>query len=217
MPAAKKTNRRAQILQALAGMLETSPGQRITTAKLAEKVGVSEAALYRHFPSKARMFEGLIEFIEETLFSRINKIINEEKDSAARCQLILHLILGFAEKNPGITRILNGDALLGEQERLRLRIAKLFERLETQLKQILRERRLREGKQLTASPSSICIKSILLCWMSARLFSGPERNARRKDSIYKRCVEEQLTRKAVTTAKQARLRKDLTVMQQFWP
>ena len=86
MPAAKKTNRRAQILQALAGMLETSPGQRITTAKLAEKVGVSEAALYRHFPSKARMFEGLIEFIEETLFSRINKIINEEKDSAARCQ-----------------------------------------------------------------------------------------------------------------------------------
>ena len=155
MPAAKKTNRRAQILQALAGMLETSPGQRITTAKLAEKVGVSEAALYRHFPSKARMFEGLIEFIEETLFSRINKIINEEKDSAARCQLILHLILGFAEKNPGITRILNGDALLGEQERLRLRIAKLFERLETQLKQILRERRLREGKQLTADEALI--------------------------------------------------------------
>ena len=107
MPAVKKTNRRAQILQALAGMLETNPGQRITTAKLAEKVGVSEAALYRHFPSKARMFEGLIEFIEETLFTRINKIVNEEKDSLTRCQLILHLILGFAEKNPGITRILN--------------------------------------------------------------------------------------------------------------
>ena len=155
MPAVKKTNRRAQILQALAGMLETSPGQRITTAKLAEKVGVSEAALYRHFPSKARMFEGLIEFIEETLFTRINKIVNEEKDSLTRCQLILHLILGFAEKNPGITRILNGDALMGEQDRLRARIAKLFERLETQLKQVLRERKLREGKTLSADEAKI--------------------------------------------------------------
>ena len=83
---------------------------------------MSEAALYRHFPSKARMFEGLIEFIEETLFTRINKIVNEEKDSLTRCQLILHLILGLL-KNPGITRILNGDALMGEQDRLRARIA----------------------------------------------------------------------------------------------
>lgn len=150
MPAVKKTNRKAQILQALAAMLETSPGQRITTAKLADKVGVSEAALYRHFPSKARMYEGLIEFTENTLFSRVNKIVTEEKDAAVRCQLILHLFLGFAEKNPGITRLLNGDALMGEQERLRARIAQLFERLETQLKQILRERKLREGKALGA-------------------------------------------------------------------
>jgi len=162
MPAVKKTNRRAQILQALAGMLETSPGQRITTAKLAEKVGVSEAALYRHFPSKARMFEGLIEFIEETLFTRINKIVNEEKDSLTRCQLILHLILGFAEKNPGITRILNGDALMGEQDRLRARIAKLFERLETQLKQVLRERKLREGKTLSADEAIIA--NMMICY-----------------------------------------------------
>ncbi|MCW8091189.1 nucleoid occlusion factor SlmA [Alteromonas sp. ASW11-130] len=167
MPAVKKTNRRAQILQSLAGMLETNPGQRITTAKLAEKVGVSEAALYRHFPSKARMFEGLIEFIEETLFSRINKIINEEKDSAARCQLILHLILGFAEKNPGITRILNGDALMGEQERLRARIAKLFERLELQFKQVLRERKLREGKLLAADESVIA--NMLICFTDGRI------------------------------------------------
>ena len=167
MPAVKKTNRRAQILQALAGMLETSPGQRITTAKLAEKVGVSEAALYRHFPSKARMFEGLIEFIEETLFTRINKIVNEEKDSAARCQLILHLILGFAEKNPGITRILNGDALLGEQDRLRARIAKLYERLETQLKQVLRERKLREGKTLAADEGVIA--NMLICYTDGRI------------------------------------------------
>lgn len=167
MPAVKKTNRRAQILQALAGMLETSPGQRITTAKLAEKVGVSEAALYRHFPSKARMFEGLIEFIEETLFTRINKIVNEEKDAVARCQLILHLILGFAEKNPGITRILNGDALMGEQERLRARIAKLFERLETQLKQVLRERKLREGKALLADEGVIA--NMLISYTDGRI------------------------------------------------
>ncbi|MDM7859285.1 nucleoid occlusion factor SlmA [Alteromonas sp. ASW11-36] len=167
MPATKKPNRRAQILQCLAGMLETNPGQRITTAKLAEQVGVSEAALYRHFPSKARMFEGLIEFIEETLFSRINKIVAEEKDATARCQMILHLLLGFAEKNPGITRILNGDALLGEQERLRARIAKLYERLETQFKQVLRERKLREGKELPADEGIIA--NLLVCYADGRI------------------------------------------------
>jgi TetR/AcrR family transcriptional regulator len=167
MPATKRPNRRAQILQALASMLQTNPGQRITTAKLAAHVGVSEAALYRHFPSKARMFEGLIEFIEETLFSRINKIINEEKDTATRCQLILHLILGFAEKNPGITRILNGDALMGEQDRLRQRIAQLFERLETQLKQVLRERKLREGKTLPAEEGVIA--NMLICFADGRI------------------------------------------------
>ena len=167
MPATKRPNRRAQILQALASMLQTNPGQRITTAKLAAHVGVSEAALYRHFPSKARMFEGLIEFIEETLFSRINKIINEEKNTAVRCQLILHLVLGFAEKNPGITRILNGDALMGEQDRLRERIAQLFERLETQLKQVLRERKLREGKTLPADEGVIA--NILVCFADGRI------------------------------------------------
>ncbi|WP_018984346.1 nucleoid occlusion factor SlmA [Salinimonas chungwhensis] len=167
MPAVKKTNRRAQILQALAGMLESNPGQRITTAKLAEKVGVSEAALYRHFPSKARMFEGLIDFIEETLFSRINKILNEEKDSLARCQMILHLLLGFAEKNPGISRILNGDALQGEQDRLRARIAKLFERLETQFKQVLRERKLREGRDLSADEAVLA--NLFVCYVDGRI------------------------------------------------
>ncbi|MGJ8679116.1 nucleoid occlusion factor SlmA [Paraglaciecola sp.] len=167
MPATKRPNRRAQILQALASMLQSNPGQRITTAKLAAQVGVSEAALYRHFPSKARMFEGLIEFIEETLFSRINKIINEEKDTATRCQLILHLILGFAEKNPGITRILNGDALMGEQDRLRERIAQLYERLETQMKQVLRERKLREGKTLPADEGLIA--NMLICYADGRI------------------------------------------------
>ena len=123
----QKQSRRDQILQALAHMLETSPGQRITTARLAAEVGVSEAALYRHFPSKARMFEGLIDFIEDSLLSRVNLIMAEEKDTMARCHHILQLLLVFAERNPGITRILNGDALLGEHDRLRDRISILFD------------------------------------------------------------------------------------------
>ena len=143
----QKRNRREEILQALAAMLETSPGQRITTAKLAANLGVSEAALYRHFPSKARMFEGLIEFVEDTLLSRINLIMDEEKDTLMRCQTILKLVLTFAERNPGITRVISGDALMGEHERLRHRIEDLFNRIESQLKQVLREKALREQKR----------------------------------------------------------------------
>ncbi|MCL2919964.1 nucleoid occlusion factor SlmA [Shewanella litorisediminis] len=146
MAAKEKISRREHILQCLAQMLETNPGQRITTAKLAAEVGVSEAALYRHFPSKARMFEGLIEFIEDSLLSRINLIMDDEKDTMRRCQLVLQLLLLFAERNPGISRVLNGDALLGENERLRSRVGVLFAKIETQLKQILREKTLREGK-----------------------------------------------------------------------
>lgn len=146
MAAKEKISRREHILQCLAQMLETNPGQRITTAKLAAEVGVSEAALYRHFPSKARMFEGLIEFIEDSLLSRINLIMDDEKDTMRRCQLVLQLLLLFAERNPGISRVLNGDALLGENERLRSRVGTLFAKIETQLKQILREKTLREGK-----------------------------------------------------------------------
>lgn len=98
----KKINRREEILQALAEMLESNEGaSRITTAKLAKQVGVSEAALYRHFPSKARMFEGLIEFIEESLMSRINRIFDEEKDTLNRIRLVMQLLLAFAERNPG--------------------------------------------------------------------------------------------------------------------
>ncbi|WP_440054957.1 nucleoid occlusion factor SlmA [Pseudoalteromonas sp. T1lg65] len=150
MPATKRSNRKEQILQSLAQMLETSPGQRITTAKLAAEVGVSEAALYRHFPSKARMFEGLIEFIEDTLLSRINLILENEKETQSRIYNILMLLLAFAERNPGITRILTGDALQGEQERLRERVQGLFEKLETQFKQVLRERKLREGRAFSS-------------------------------------------------------------------
>ena len=132
-------SRKDQILQSLAVMLEESPGMRITTAGLAKQVGVSEAALYRHFPSKAKMFEGLIEFIENTLFSRISTILNETGSTEERCYQMMFLVLSFAERNPGITRILTGDPLAGENDRLRQRIAQLFERLETQFRQVLRE------------------------------------------------------------------------------
>ncbi|WP_444999841.1 nucleoid occlusion factor SlmA [Halomonas mongoliensis] len=140
-------SRREQILQALALMLEEDSGKRITIAALAKQVGVSEAALYRHFPSKARMFEGLIEFIEETLFARITRILEESPEALPRCGALLTLLLAFAEKNPGLSRLLDGGVLTGETARLRVRIHQLFERLETQLKQILREAELREGRR----------------------------------------------------------------------
>ncbi len=147
----RKASRKEQILQALAHMLEATPGGRITTAALAKEVGVSEAALYRHFPSKAKMFEGLIEFIEQTLFTRINSILKEEPDAVSQCGQILRLLLAFSEKNPGITRILTGDAITGETDRLRQRVIQLFDRLETQLKQILREAELKEGTRTRMS------------------------------------------------------------------
>ncbi len=126
-------------------MLETSPGTRITTAALAAEVGVSEAALYRHFPSKTRMFEGLIDFIEETLFSRVRGILDDTQTTQQRCYRIISLLLTFAERNPGITRILTGDALTGETERLHTRVNQLLERLETQLRQVLREGEAKEN------------------------------------------------------------------------
>ncbi len=129
-------------------ILEQSPGGRITTAGLARHVGVSEAALYRHFPSKAKMFEALIEFIETTLFSRISQILADEEHTNARCQQVLTLILTFCDRNPGITRILTGDPLSGETERLRIRVTQLFDRLETQLKQVLREMPMRGEREL---------------------------------------------------------------------
>ncbi|WP_432472231.1 nucleoid occlusion factor SlmA [Amphritea sp. HPY] len=151
MDAKEKISRREQILQSLALMLENDPGARITTAALAKHVGVSEAALYRHFPSKARMFEGLISFIEDTMFSRIAIITNSEASALKQCEQILTLLLAFVEKNPGMARILTGDALAGETDRLRQRINQFFERLETQLKQILRTAEQSEGLR-TALP-----------------------------------------------------------------
>lgn len=144
-----KISRRDQILQAVVHMLESNPGGKITTANIAKNVGVSEAALYRHFPSKAKMFEGLIEFIEDALFSRTSRILQDFQQSEVRCEKTITLVLTFAEKNPGMCRLLAGDALVGETDRLRQRIHQIFERLETQLKQILREAELREQKVTT--------------------------------------------------------------------
>ena len=143
MPDTIKQSRRQQILEALAQELESRPGARITTARLAEVVGVSEAALYRHFPSKAKMFEALIEFAEESVFGLAKRILSEESEATRRCERILTMLLTFSGRNPGITRVLLGEALVGEQERLRVRVSQFFDRLETQLKQILRE-----GEQL---------------------------------------------------------------------
>ncbi|NQV70149.1 MAG: nucleoid occlusion factor SlmA [Pseudohongiella sp.] len=167
MNKANKVSRKDQILQALARMLEAAPGERITTAALAREVGVSEAALYRHFPSKARMFEGLIKFIEDTLFARISRILNEESSAEIRCQSILLLLLTFCDKNPGMTRLMTGDALAGETERLRERIAQFFSRLEAQLKQILREAQIRENLKTTIS--SAALANLLLASCEGRL------------------------------------------------
>ena len=156
----QKTPRRQQILECLAHMLQESPGARITTASLAKKVGVSEAALYRHFPSKTKMFEGLIEFIEETIFTKVNTVISDGSGAQLQCEKILWLLLSFCERNPGITRIITGDALAGETDRLRQRIIQFFERLETQLKQILREAEIREGL-VTRLPANIAANCLL--------------------------------------------------------
>ncbi len=143
MPAIKKTgSRRQEILECLAHMLETELGARITTARLAAEVGVSEAALYRHFPSKAKMFEGLLDFVEESIFTRIVTIKAEHKSAMQRCHLMLGLLLGFSAKNPGICRLLTGDALIGENERLRERVVQFFDRIELELKQSIRDDRI---------------------------------------------------------------------------
>lgn len=162
-----KPSRKQLILETLAHELETNPGDRITTAALARAVGVSEAALYRHFASKARMFEGLIEFAEETVFARINLILEEEKETEARCAKVVYLLLGFADRNPGITRVLLGDALVGERERLLQRVQQFFERVDVQLRQILRESSLRGDAVLRVEPEAG--SSLLTAFIEGRL------------------------------------------------
>jgi TetR/AcrR family transcriptional regulator len=144
-----KGERRLEILKALAGMLEQPKWGKITTAALAEKLDVSEAALYRHFASKAQMYEGLIEFIESSVFTLVNKITADESDGGKQADKLLEMLLAFAEKNPGMVRVMTGDALVGEHERLQARMNQFYERFESTLKQALKEAQLRpaEGGQ----------------------------------------------------------------------
>jgi TetR/AcrR family transcriptional regulator len=134
----KPGERRVQILQTLAGMLEQPGAERVTTAALAARLGVSEAALYRHFASKAQMFEGLIEFIEQTVFTLLNQVHEREADPALQVHKMLTVLLQFAEKNPGMARVMVGDALVFENDRLLARMNQFFERFESQLRQSLR-------------------------------------------------------------------------------
>lgn len=163
----KPGERKLQILQTLAEMLEKPSAEKVTTAALAARLEVSEAALYRHFASKAQMFEGLIAFIEETIFGLVNKIGAEQKSGLAQVEQTLVMLLGFAMKNPGMTRVLIGDALVNENERLQLRINQLHDRIEATLKQSLRfavtERELPQDLD-TAAQANILVAFVVGRW-----------------------------------------------------
>ena len=164
--AAKPGERKLQILQTVAQMLEQPKGEKITTAALAARLDISEAALYRHFASKAQMFEGLIEFIEQTVFGLVNKISAEESSGLKQTENILAMLLGFAQKNRGMTRVLIGDALVNEDARLQLRINQMFDRLEATLKQSLRIA-LSQG-ELDSKIEVGAHANVLLCYVIGR-------------------------------------------------
>lgn len=164
----KPGERKLQILQALAEMLEVPRSDRVTTAALAARIQVSEAALYRHFASKAQMYEGLIEFIEESIFGLVNKITSQEKDGLKQIASIIHVSISFAEQNPGMTRVLIGDALVNEHERLQARINQLIARLELSIKQSVRLAIAQQDEPEIADPSSqanLIITYILGRWL----------------------------------------------------
>ena len=163
----KPGERKLQILQTLAEMLQNPKGERITTAALAARLEVSEAALYRHFASKAQMFEGLIEFIESSLFSVINTIQGEQQSGIKQVELIMALLLGFAQRNRGLTRVLIGDSLVNEDDRLQTRINQLIDRCEAALKQALRIAV--TGNELLLSPEDIgSAANMLMCYIVGR-------------------------------------------------
>ncbi|WP_339938753.1 nucleoid occlusion factor SlmA [Undibacterium luofuense] len=159
MASTKPGERKLQILQTLAAMLENPKGEKITTAALAARVDVSEAALYRHFASKAQMFEGLIEFIESTVFGLINQITEQQENGVMQAQAIAAMLLNFADKNRGMTRVLTGDVLVNEDERLQARMNQFAERIEMAFRQALRiaasQGQLPE-KEVSARSSALC-------------------------------------------------------------
>jgi TetR/AcrR family transcriptional regulator len=162
----KPGERKTQILETLAHMLEQPQSEKITTAALAAKLDVSEAALYRHFASKAQMFEGLIEFIEQTVFSLINKIAAEETRGLKQLESVIALLLAFAQKNQGMTRVLIGDALVNEDHRLQARINQLHDRIEASLRQSLRIAA--SQNDLDASIDANAMANLLMCFVTGR-------------------------------------------------
>jgi TetR/AcrR family transcriptional regulator len=164
----KPGERRVQILQTLASMLEQPGAERITTAALAARLDVSEAALYRHFASKAQMFEGLIEFIESSVFTLVNQITERETSGAAQAQRIVTLILQFGEKNPGMVRVMVGDALVFENERLTVRMNQFFDRVESQLRQSLRQAAESAGS-MTPTVDAGALASVITAFVVGRL------------------------------------------------
>ena len=172
--------RKQQILETLAKMLESPKREKITTAALAAKLDVSEAALYRHFANKAQMFEGLITFIEETIFGLINKITTEETDGNKQVQRIVTMLLAFAEKNPGMTRVLIGDALVNEDEKLQIRINQLFDRLEVSLKQSLKIAVAESGKQIMPEAQA----NLMLCYVVGRWHQYVKSGFKRKPTEF---------------------------------
>jgi len=172
------SDRKQQILETLAKMLEQPKREKITTASLAAKLDVSEAALYRHFANKAQMFEGLIEFIEISIFGVINKITTDEKDGAKQVQLIVTMLLKFAEKNPGMTRVLIGDALVNEEEHLQTRINQLYDRLEASLKQSLKIAVAGTGKKIMPEAQA----NLLICYVIGRWHQYAKSGFKRKPS-----------------------------------
>ena len=184
--AIKPGERKQQILETLAKMLETPKREKITTAALAAKLDVSEAALYRHFAGKAQMFEGLIEFIEQSLFGLVNKITGEEQEGLRQVRRILTVMLLFAEKNPGMTRVLIGDALVNEDDRLQIRINQLFDRVESTLKQSLRIAETQTGRKLNPEAQA----NLLICFVIGRWQQFAKSGFKRKPMEF---VQEQLT------------------------
>ena len=164
----KPGERRVQILQTLAGMLELPGADRVTTAALAAKLDVSEAALYRHFASKAQMFEGLIEFIESSVFTLVNQIHERETEPVVQVQKMLTVLLQFAEKNPGMARVMVGDALVFENDRLLTRMNQFFERFESQLRQSLRGRA-EDAGSVTPTVDANAQASVLTAFAVGRL------------------------------------------------
>ncbi|MBV8604526.1 MAG: nucleoid occlusion factor SlmA [Pelomonas sp.] len=160
--------RRVQILQTLAGMLEQPGAERVTTAALAAKLAVSEAALYRHFASKAQMFEGLIEFIESSVFTLVNQIGERESNGLVQAQRIVAVLLQFGERNPGMTRVMAGDALVNENERLAARMNQFFDRIESALRQCLRAAAEAAGSE-TPSVAANAQASVLVSFIAGRL------------------------------------------------